>query len=205
MKGRQCNTYQPKGDETMAQEETMDNAELAAEVRRLREEVDQIKANQPEDKLSMVVFSGDLDKLLAAFIIATGAAVMFEKVVMFFTFWATPALRDPKKSPGPKDFISRMFSFMLPKGASSLTLSKMNMGGMGTAMMKGLMRKKNVMALEKLIETAANAGVEIYVCQMSMELMGFTVDELIDYPNMKVAGVGKFLGEAGASKATLFI
>jgi peroxiredoxin family protein len=189
----------------MAEENMMNTAELMAEVKKLREEVEQIKTNQPEDKLSMVVFSGDLDKLLAAFIIATGAAAMFEKVVMFFTFWATPALRDPKKSEGPKDFMSRMFAFMLPKGASKLTLSKMNMGGMGTAMMKGLMKKKNVMALETLIGAAAEAGVQIYVCQMSMELMGFSTAELIDYPNLKVAGVGKFLGEAGASKTTLFI
>jgi peroxiredoxin family protein len=189
----------------MSAENPMNNAELTAEVKRLRDEVEQIKANQPEDKLSMVVFSGDLDKLLAAFIIATGAAAMFDKVVMFFTFWATPALRDPNKSPPPKDLMSRMFGFMLPKGASRLSLSKMHMGGMGTAMMKDLMKKKNVMALEALIETAASSGVEIYVCQMSMDLMGFTTAELIDYPNMKVAGVGKFLGEAGSSKTTLFI
>jgi peroxiredoxin family protein len=100
---------------------------------------------------------------------------------------------------------AQMFSKMLPKGAGKLKLSQMHMGGMGTNMMKGLMRKKNVMALEQLMKVAAESGVRIYVCQMSMELMGFSVDELIDYPNLKVAGVAKFLQEAGSSKSTLFI
>jgi peroxiredoxin family protein len=182
------------------------NADLAAQVVSLQAQIDEIKASSlPEDKLSMVVFSGDLDKLLASFIIATGAAAMFEEVVMFFTFWATPALRDPAKGKGSKDFMSRMFGMMLPKGAGKLKLSQMHMGGMGTNMMRGHMRKKNVMALEQLMKVAAESGVRIYVCQMSMELMGFSVDELVDYPNLKVAGVAKFLQEAGSSKSTLFI
>lgn len=178
---------------------------LAAQVAQLQAELDQIKANQPDDKLSMVVMSGDLDRQLAAFIIATGAAAMFEEVVMFFTFWATPALRDPKKNPPKKDLMARMFGWMLPKGAGKLKLSKMHMAGMGTGMMKGLMRKKGVLSLEQLMRQAAESGVKIYVCQMSMDLMGMTLDELIDYPNMKPAGVAKFLAEAGTSKTTLFI
>jgi len=178
---------------------------LTAELERLRSEVEQIKANQPEDKLSMVVMSGDLDRLLAAFIIATGAAAMFEEVVMFFTFWATPALRDPRKNPPKKDLLSKMFGWMLPKGAGKLKLSRMHMAGMGTGMMKGLMRKKGVLSLEQLMKQAADSGVRIYVCQMSMDLMGMTLDEMIDYPDMKPAGVAKFLAEAGTSKSTLFI
>lgn len=179
--------------------------DLAAQLATLQEQVDQLRANAPDDKLSMVVFSGDLDRQLAAFIIATGAAAMFEEVVMFFTFWATPALRDPKKSRSGKDFMARMFGWMLPKGTAKLKLSQMHMGGIGTNMMKGLMKKKNVLSLEQLIKTAADAGVRIYVCQMSMDLMGFTKEELIDYPNLKTAGVAKFLQEAGTSKTTLFI
>ncbi|HEY3284155.1 MAG TPA: DsrE/DsrF/DrsH-like family protein [Armatimonadota bacterium] len=179
---------------------------LAGQVESLRHELEEIKASSlPEDKLSMVVFSGDLDRLLAAFIIATGAAAMFEEVVMFFTFWATPALRDHSKSGGRKDLMAKMFGFMLPKGSTKLKLSQMHMGGMGTGMMKGLMKKKNVMSLEKLIQTAADSGVKIYVCQMSMDLMGFSQEELIDYPDLKLAGVAKFLQEAGSSKSTLFI
>jgi peroxiredoxin family protein len=179
--------------------------DLAARVTELQQQVDQIKANAAEDKLSMVVFSGDLDRLLAAFIIATGAAAMFDEVVMFFTFWATPALRDPAKHRGGKDLMARMFGWMLPKGTRKLKLSKMNMAGMGTGMMKGLMDKKGVMSLEKLIQTAGEIGVRIYVCEMSMDLMGFSREELIDYPDLKLAGVAKFLQEAGTSKTTLFI
>ena len=180
--------------------------QLQQQVESLREELEEIKSSSlPEDKLSMVVFSGDLDKLLAAFIIATGAMAMYEEVVMFFTFWATAALRDPNKTPKGKDFMSKMFGSMLPKGADKVVLSKMNMGGMGTNMLKGLMQKKNVMSLDTLIKQAGDSGVKIYVCQMSLDLMGFTQEELIDYPDMKPAGVAKFLQEAGSSKASLFI
>ncbi len=188
------------------QPETMNMSELKSRVDDLQAQIEDMKASSlPEDKLSMVVFSGDLDKLLAAFIIATGAAAMFDEVVMFFTFWATPALRDPAKSGGKKDMMAKMFGWMLPKGAGKLKLGKMHMAGMGTGMMKGLMAKKNVMSLEQLIKQAADSGVKIYVCQMSMDLMGFSQDELIDYPDLKLAGVAKFLGEAGTSKSTLFI
>ena len=124
-----------------------------------------------EKKLSMVVFSGDLDKLLAAMIIATGAAAMGTKVVMFFTFWGTAALRDAKKNVGGKDFMSKMFGWMLPKGRNALKLSQMHMGGMGTAMLKNLMKKKNAPSLDQLFEIAAQLGVSINVCQMSMDLM----------------------------------
>jgi peroxiredoxin family protein len=180
--------------------------DLQRQVNELQAQIEEMKTSSiPEDKLSMVVFSGDLDKLLAAFIIATGAAAMFEEVVMFFTFWATAALRDPAKSGDSKDTMSKLFGAMLPKGAGKVKLSKMHMGGMGTSMMKGLMAKKNVVSLEQLIKQAADSGVKIYVCQMSMDLMGFSKDELIDYPNLKLAGVGKFLGEAGSSKSSLFI
>lgn len=188
------------------QTETIGLTDLQRQVCDLQTQIDEVKASSlPDDKLSMVVFSGDLDKLLAAFIIATGAAAMFDEVVMFFTFWATAALRDPAKSGGSKDLMAKMFGWMLPKGAGKLKLGKMNMGGMGTGMMKGLMAKKNVMSLEQLIKQAGNSGVKIYVCQMSMDLMGLSKDELIDYPDLKLAGVGKFLGEAGTSKSTLFI
>jgi peroxiredoxin family protein len=174
-------------------------------VKELEQQVEMLRANAPEDKLSMVVMSGDLDKLLAAFIIATGGAAMFDKVSMFFTFWATPALRDPNKSPKGKDFLASMFGWMLPKGSKQTKLSKMNMGGMGTAMMKGLMKKKGVLQLEELIKRAGESGVQIYVCEMSMDLMGMKKEELINYPGLKLAGVATFLGEAGTAKSTLFI
>jgi peroxiredoxin family protein len=178
---------------------------LKTRVEALESELEALRANAPEDKLSMVVMSGDLDHQLAAFIIATGAAAMFEKVTMFFTFWATAALRDPNKSPASKDMMGSMFGMMLPKGTPDLKLSQMHMSGMGTAMLKGLMKKKGVMSLEQLMKTAGDNGVEIFVCEMSMNLMGMKQEELIDYPGLKLAGVGTFLGHAGTSKSTLFI
>jgi len=183
----------------------VNNTSLEQRVAQLEEELATLTANAPEDKVAMVVMSGDFDRIMAAFIIATGAAAMFDKVSMFFTFWAIPALRDPKKAPPKKDFMSRMFGWMLPKGTGALKLSKMNMMGMGTSMMKGLMRKKKVMGLDELIKQAADSGVEICICQMSMELMGMRAEEMIDYPGRKLCGVATFLAEAGTSKSTLFI
>ncbi len=170
----------------------------------LKNEMGQMR-DERKNKLSMVVFSGDLDKLLAAFIIATGAAAMGMEVVQFFTFWATPALRDKKKKGKGKDLFGKMFGFMLPKGARKVKLSKMNMGGMGTAMMQHLMKKKKVASLPEFIDLAIEMGVKIYICDMSMDLMGFKQEEMIDYPGRQFVGVAKFLEEAGDSKIQLFI
>jgi len=173
-------------------------------LQKLSLEIEELKSAS-KNKLSMVVFSGDMDKLLASFIIASGAVAMGYEVVMFFTFWATPALRDKKKKGRGKDLFGKMFSFMLPKGTTKVKLSKMNMGGMGTAMMKSLMKKKNVSSLDEMVTLAAELGVRIYVCEMSMDLMGFKQDEMIDYPDIQFVGVAKFLEEAGDSKIQLFI
>ncbi len=175
------------------------------EFNQLKERMEQLEGRTPKEKLSMIVFSGDLDKVLAAFVIATGAAAMDMEVVMFFTFWGTPALRDRGKKGGDKDLMGKLFGAMLPAGSCSVKLSKMNMGGMGTAMMKNLMKKKNVASLEELMEAAGEMGVQIYVCQMSMDLMGFSPKEMIDYPKIDYCGVAKFLEEAADSKIQLFI
>lgn len=179
--------------------------ELARRVRHLETELDALKEDAPDDQLTMVVFSGDLDRLLAAFIIATGAAAMYDRVVMFFTFWGIPSLRDAEKRIPKADVMAKMFGQMLPKGAGDVTLSRMNMAGLGTRMIKGLMKKNGVLSLEDLIKTAAEFGVEIVICEMSMQLMGFNMEEMISYPNISVAGVASFLGEAGKSKVSLFI
>ena len=178
-------------------------AQMASQLEEIKDKLQ----GQPkiQDKMSMVVFSGDLDKVLAALIIATGAAAMGMEVVMFFTFWGTAALRDAKKKVGDKDFMSKMFGWMLPKGADHLKLSKMNMGGMGTSMLRGLMKKKNTATLAELFEAAAEMEVKINVCEMSMDLMGFKREELIDYPDMEFVGVATFLGHSGNSVNQLFI
>ena len=179
--------------------------DLQAQIDEIKSTLESFSKAAPKNKLSMIVFSGDMDKLLAAFVIATGAVAMGMEVVMFFTFWGTPALRDKNKQAGGKDLMGTMFGAMLPKGVSSAKLSKMNMTGMGTKMMKSLMKKKNVASLEQMLEMAGELGVQIYVCEMSMDLMGFKREEMIDYPNMSFCGVAKFLEEAMNSKIQLFI
>ncbi|UCH24142.1 MAG: DsrE/DsrF/DrsH-like family protein [Deltaproteobacteria bacterium] len=171
----------------------------------LQSRIEVLDKKTPDDKLSMIVFSGDLDKALASFIIATGAVAMGLEAVMFFTFWGTPLLRAKGKKVGGKDTMGKMFGTMLPKGTSDLKLSKMNMAGMGTAMMKSLMKKKNVASLEQMLEMAEQLGIKIYVCEMSMDLMGFKREEMIDYKDLTYCGVAKFLEEANNSRIQLFI
>jgi peroxiredoxin family protein len=173
------------------------------ELKALKAKVEEMPGQ--ENKLSMIVFSGELDKHLAAMIIATGAAAMGMKVVMFYTFWGTAALREPKKKVGGKDFMSKMFGFMLPKGRNKIVLSKMHMAGMGTAMMKSLMKKKNVASMDQMYEIAGMMGVEIKVCEMSMDLMGFKREEIIEYPHLEFCGVATFLANAKESAVQLFI
>ena len=181
------------------------NGEIARQLSELKSQVESIAKDSPKNKTSLIVFSGDLDKILASLVIATGAAAMGMEVVMFFTFWGTPALRDKAKRVGGKDFMGKMFSTMLPKGTREVKLSKMNMAGLGTMMMKSLMNKKNVASLDQMLELAGELGVRIFVCEMSMDLMGFKRDEMIDYPHMSFCGVAKYLEEARDSRIQLFI
>ena len=183
----------------------MDMQNIENQLGDLQSQIEALGKKTAENKLAMIVFSGDLDKVLASFVIATGAVAMGMEVVMFFTFWGTPVLRDKKKNVGGKDVMGKMFGTMLPKGTSDVKLSKMNMGGMGTTMMKSLMKKKNVASLEEMIALAEELGVRIYVCEMSMDLMGFKREEFIDYKGMDFAGVATFLQEAQNSKVQLFI
>ena len=178
---------------------------LEKQIGELKKQVEALAEASPENKIALIMFSGELDKVLAAFVIATGAAAMGMDVVMFFTFWGTPILRDKGKKVGGKDFMGKMFSAMLPKGTSEVKLSKMNMAGMGTAMMKSLMKKKNVASIEEMLEVAAEMGVRIFICEMSMDLMGFKREEMIEYPNLTFCGVAKFMEEAQNSKIQLFI
>jgi len=152
---------------------------------------------------TMVIFSGDLDKALAAFIIANGAASMGRKVTLFFTFWGLNILRKSTHVPVKKNLIEKMFGFMMPRGAGKLGLSRMNMGGMGAKMIKGIMKQKNVQSLEELIQAAMASGVRVLACQMSMDLMGIKEEELLD--GVELAGVATFLGSAELSDTNLFI
>jgi len=177
----------------------------------LQKEIDILKnkisklENSRKDQLSIAIVSGDLDRILAAMIISLAAAAMDTKVKLFFSFWALSALRDKKKKAKGKDFISRMFGIMLPKGKNSLKLSKMNMAGMGPMMIKYLMKKQNVLSLEQLFREAGELGIEITICEMSMNLMGFKREEMIDYPHIRYAGAATFVAEANESSMQFFI
>jgi peroxiredoxin family protein len=162
------------------------------------------RSSGQQDKLSLIVFSGSLDRLIAAFVLATGAAAMGMQVSMFFTFWATAALRQDSASV-KKTLLERMFGWMLPKGVKKLPLSQMNMGGGGPAMIRHIMKKKGVASVEEMIDIAGELGVELNVCTMSMDLLGLKPEELLDYPNRSFCGVAKFLETAAPGKLTLFV
>lgn len=191
--------------ESAIQQQDVSLQQIEEQLAALKSRIDVLDKKVTEPKVAAIVFSGDLDKVLASFVIATGAVAMGMEAVMFFTFWGTPVLRDKNKSVGGKDTMGKMFGTMLPKGTSEVKLSKMNMGGMGTAMMKSLMKKKNVATLEQMLEMAEELGVKIFVCEMSMDLMGFKREEMIAYKDLTFCGVAKFLEEANNSRITLFI
>ena len=157
---------------------------------------------QGPKRFTNVVFSNDLDKALAAFIIANGAATMGYEVTLFFTFWGINILRKAENVKVKKNLIENMFGIMMPKGAKKLGLSQMNMGGMGKAMIEGIMNKKNVASLPELIASAQANGVKLAVCTMSMDLMGIKREELID--GIEEGGVAMYIDRLGGN-ANLFI
>lgn len=160
-------------------------------------------SDERNKKKTIVVFSGDFDKVTAAFIIANGAASMGSDVTMFFAFWGLNALRRPEGARVTKNPIEKMFGMMMPRGADRLKLSKMNMGGIGLAMIKRIMKRKNVPSLPELIATAQAAGVKLVACSMSMDLMGIKREELID--GIEEGGVATYLDNAEAGNVNLFI
>jgi peroxiredoxin family protein len=163
------------------------------------------KAGAPlEDRLTMIVFSGSLDRMLAAFVLATGAAASGMQVEMFFTFWGLAALRDARKT-AKKDLLGRMFGWMLPRGMRKLPLSQMNMGGAGPAMIRAIMAKKRFASLDEMLAVCAEFGVQISACDMSREIMGIRPEELIDYPHLNYCGAATFLEKAAGSRVSLFI
>lgn len=161
------------------------------------------KVSENKENATIVVFSGDLDKTLASFIIASGAAAMGKKVTLFFTFWGLNALRRDKAPYVKKDILERMFGWMMPRGAKKLPISKMNMAGAGSTMIKYVMKQKNVDSLEVLMEKAMEAGVKLVACSMSMDIMGIKKEELID--GIEIGGVAAYLGEAEEANLNLFI
>jgi len=151
---------------------------------------------------TIVVFSNDLDKAIAAFIIANGACAAGKKVTLFFTFWGLNILRKSNISV-KKSLIDSMFGWMMPKGVKKLTLSKMNMGGLGTCMMKWVMKNKNAASLQELMDDAQSQGVKFIACNMSMDIMGIQQEELIE--GIEIGGVAKYINESNKANSNLFI
>lgn len=156
-----------------------------------------------EQGKTFIVFSDDLDKVLATFVLANGAAATGQKVTMFFTFWGLNAIKKERKPKVEKDIFGRMFGMMLPSSSRKLKLSKMHMAGIGSRMMRHIMRKKGIDSLETLRQQAIDNGVEFIACQMSMDVMGVSKEELLD--NVTIGGVATYMERAVKADVNLFI
>jgi peroxiredoxin family protein len=178
---------------------------VAELTRRVQELERQVKAGPDTNALSLMVFSGEMDKLLAAFTLATGAGACGMQVSVFLTFWGTAALKKAASQSTDKSLVEKLFGWMLPGGLHKRKLSKLDMGGLGRWMMVREMRRKRVPDLPALVELAQELGVQLYVCDTSMSLMGIRREELIDYPNLQCCGAAHFLEMASRANTTLFI
>jgi peroxiredoxin family protein len=184
--------------------ETITQDDLRQAIQQLTERVDALELSAGNGRLSIGVLSGNLDTTIAAFIIALGAVAYDMEVDMFFTFWAIAALRDARKSPRKK-FMDKMFGWMLPRSSHALPLSKMQMAGIGPKMIRSVMQSRGVKSLEQLMKDAAEYGVRIHVCEMSMGVMGMKEEEMIDYPGIDYVGVGSFIQMINESKQVIFL
>ncbi|CAI9390637.1 MULTISPECIES: DsrE/DsrF/DrsH-like family protein [Bacillaceae] len=154
-------------------------------------------------KTTIVLFSGDYDKAMAAYIIANGAAAYDHEVTIFHTFWGLNALRKDADIQVKKGFMEKMFGRMMPKGADKMGLSKMNFAGFGPKMIKNVIKKHNAMPLPDLIEMAREQDIKLVACTMTMDLLGLQKEELLD--NIEYAGVAAYLGDAEDGNVNLFI
>lgn len=171
--------------------------------KQIKDKIDNQTITNSSDNKTLIVFSDDLDRALASFVIANGAAAAGKKVSIFFTFWGLNVIKKVKKPSVKKGFIGKMFGFMLPTSSKKLNLSKMNMGGIGSRMMRSIMNNKNIDSLETLIQHAQNNGVEFIACSMSMDVMGIKKEELFD--NVTIGGVAAYLDRAENANVNLFI
>lgn len=158
---------------------------------------------ETKDGATMVVFSGDLDKAIASFIIANGAAAYGKEVTMFFTFWGLNVIKKPQRGNVAKRGLEKMFDLMLPKHAGQLPISKMNMGGMGAKMIQAVMKQKNVDSLPAMIEQAQKMGVKMVACTMSMDIMGIKEEEIMD--GVDFGGVATYIGDSMDANLNLFM
>ena len=175
---------------------------LQEQLSALEKRVGQVEESLPEEKVSLLIFSGELDKVLAAFVIATGAAALGQEVSMFFTFWGLSVLKK-KGSLSDKSLFQKMMSVMSPDNTTELPVSKMNYFGVGAKMLRKMMQDRNVDSLEDMIAMAKEMGVVMTACEMSRDVMGISDDELVD--GLERGGVAAYLSDSLRSRTNLFI
>ena len=175
---------------------------LEEKLRELEKRLTYLEGQAAEDRVALVVFSGDLDRVLAAFIIATGAAAMGQQVSMFFTFWGLSVLKKDTQLSG-KTLFQKMMALMSPGSSRNLPVSRMNYFGAGSKMLRAMMKAKNVNSLEELMSLAKELGVRMVACEMSRDLMGIRESELIG--GLECGGVATFLADSLQARTSLFI
>ena len=163
----------------------------------------EVRERTVDDAATIVVFSGELDKVLAGFVIATGAAAAGLETSMFFTFWGLSALKKKGAAGGPKNIMEKMFALMTPSSSESLGTSKLNYFGMGAVMLRKMMKDKQIATLEELMAMAKDLNVKLIACTMSMDAMGVSKEELQD--GLTYGGVATYMADAVRSRVTLFI
>lgn len=182
-------------------------AEIERQIARAREalerEIAELRDRVPEDRAAIIVFSGDLDKVMASFVLATGAAAAGLKTTMFFTFWGLSVLKVKDGRGGPKNLKERMFAMMTPSGSEKLGTSKLNYFGMGASMLRAMMKDKGIASLEELIALARELDVQMIACTMSMDAMGITKEELAS--GLEYGGVATFMADAARARVSLFV
>ena len=182
-------------------------AEVERQLKAFREEMEgklaALRERTVDDAATIIVFSGDLDKVLAGFVLATGAAAAGLETSMFFTFWGLAALKKKQAAAGQKNLMEKMFAVMTPGSSESLGTSKMNFFGMGAVMLRKMMKDKEIASLEELMSISRELNVKMIACTMSMDAMGVSKEELID--GLTYGGVATYMADAVRSRVTLFI
>ena len=182
-------------------------AEVERQLKAFRDEIGgELKALRErtvDDAATIIVFSGDLDKVLAGFVLATGAAAAGLETSMFFTFWGLSALKRKQAAPGQKNLMEKMFALMTPGSSEALGTSKLNFFGMGAVMLRKMMKDKEIASLEELMGMARELNVKMIACTMSMDAMGVSKEELVD--GLTYGGVATYMADAVRSRVTLFI
>lgn len=179
-------------------------ADLVQQIEALRQEVSELRERTPQDKAAIIVFSGDLDRLLASLVLATGAATAGLETTMFFTFWGLSALK--KKGAGTlsgKSLKEKMFAMMTPASTESMGVSNLNFFGIGATMLRSMMKEKNVSSVEEMMALARELGVKMIACTMSMDVMGIERQQLAD--DIELGGVAAFMAEAAHARVSLFV